>query len=222
MTARHITYRKKSLGFTLIEMMIVTAIIGVLTGIAVPFFLKFQFDAQEAEGTQMLMAAWRDQQRVASECSSGVYSGCGPVNKYTDALDSTAPGIPYLFYRPASRTVRFNLITGSTAAEPGKTYSLRNLGYQIINYPVTSNNSEVFGMKSISVFDPFLGPTTVLSGDDFIFGAEAVLNGKTHLLAITAAGNLLKVCDAWTGQPNPAAFATVTSITGASPNCATY
>ncbi len=210
-------------GFTLIEMMIVTAIIAVLAGISIPFYLKFEFDAKEAEATQMLMAAWKDQQRVAAECAAGVYAACDSQNKYTDALDSVVSGTPTLFYRPATQNPRFNLLTGSTIPDNNKKYSLQELGYQIQGYPAASHNKAVFGMKKISVFDPNTGMNVdQLVGNNFVLGAEGVINGRTHLLAVTADGNLLKVCDAWTGQANAAAQAAIFTITDNTPDCSSY
>lgn len=223
MKTPQLSSRYTTRAFTLIEMMIVTAILAVLAGVSIPFFLKFDFDAKEAEATQMLMAAWKDQQRVAAECEAGVYAACDPINRYTDALDSTVSGVPTLFYRPSNKNLRFNLMTGSAIPEVNKKYSLQALGYQIQGYPVASRNASVFGMKKINVFDPMLGMNVDrLVGDSFVFGAEAVINSRPHLLAVTQDGNLIKICDAWTGQANAAAIATVQSITDQSPDCSAY
>jgi len=59
-------------GFTLIELMIVVAIIGILASIAIPNFLKFQCKAKQSEGRTALQAIYTVQLAYNGEYSTYV------------------------------------------------------------------------------------------------------------------------------------------------------
>ncbi len=67
------TTRKSAKGFTLIELMIVVAIIGILAAIAIPNFLRFQAKAKQSEAKTNLAAVFTAQTSYFSE--QGVYGG---------------------------------------------------------------------------------------------------------------------------------------------------
>ena len=61
-------------GFTLIELMIVVAIIGILAAIAIPNFLNYQCKAKQSEAKQSLGTLAKEMQIYAAEPSVDAYA----------------------------------------------------------------------------------------------------------------------------------------------------
>ncbi len=72
--------RNQRKGFTLIELMIVVAIIGILAAIAIPNFLRFQLKAKSSEGKTNLAAIRTAEQSYYSEFGFYVSATASPVN----------------------------------------------------------------------------------------------------------------------------------------------
>lgn len=94
--ARVPTRQRTEGGFTLIEMMVVVAIIGILTVIAIPNFLRYQAQTRQAEAKTNLggifvaeLAYYGENSRFGS-FSEIIYSLTGLSNRYT--YRSGAPG----------------------------------------------------------------------------------------------------------------------------------
>lgn len=63
------TIQKKQAGFTLIELMIVVAIVGILAAVAIPFYQKQVVDGRRAEGLAFALDLMSRQERFYTENS---------------------------------------------------------------------------------------------------------------------------------------------------------
>ena len=110
------TILKRKSGFTLIELMIVVAIIGILAAIAIPNFLRFQLKAKTSEGKTNIAAIRTAQQSYYSEFGVFVSALASPAvtsdnMKHTWAqADPVGEGFDRLGWEPEG-TVFFNYVT---------------------------------------------------------------------------------------------------------------
>ena len=101
-------------GFTLIELMIVVAIIGILAAIAIPNFLKFQLKAKTSQGKTNLAAIRTAEESVFAEFGAYVSANASPLAAPSGAtkqgwanMDGANMGFDLIGWEPEGR-VYFN------------------------------------------------------------------------------------------------------------------
>ncbi len=85
--------QKRRGGFTLIELMIVVAIIGILAAIAIPNFMRFQLKAKAGEGKTNLAAIRTAQESYTAEFGTYVAAVTEPVGAPTSMKQLWAPPV---------------------------------------------------------------------------------------------------------------------------------
>ncbi len=106
-------------GFTLIELMIVVAIIGILAAIAIPNFLRFQLKAKSSEGKTNLAAIRTAEESYFAEYGAYVSADPSPPavadNQKTDFSDAVADkGFDIVGWEPEGQ-VYFNYSVNTNA-----------------------------------------------------------------------------------------------------------
>ena len=115
--------RKLQRGFTLIELMIVVAIIGILAAIAIPNFIKFQAKARQSEAKTNLKAIFSAKKSYFAE-----------NNTYTCGTDNCG-------WLPEQGTIyTYDLGTGATKVNPTKAGASSTTGSSVDSADNTSTS----------------------------------------------------------------------------------
>jgi len=156
---------RKQSGFTLIELMIVVAIIGILAAIAIPNFLKFQCKSKQSEAKTNLSGLF-----TAEKTFFGEYNTYGtdlisvnwqpdgtPLYLYgfNESFPTTVPGIPA--YTGANNSTYIASVHQDAAGSP------------------RYNSAKMFDLTGGSL----VLPSTSINGQQFMAGASGDVDTDT-------------------------------------------
>jgi type IV pilus assembly protein PilA len=124
---------KDSKGFTLIELMIVVAIIGILAAIAIPNFIRYQMKAKTAEAKTNIGAIRTSEEAFAAE--NDEYLGCvstpagnATATKTAWAVITAGSGFDAIGFAPAGNVYyRYGVVDSPTTTAATLTFNSATL-----------------------------------------------------------------------------------------------
>ncbi len=169
-------YRKSEKGFTLIELMIVVAIIGILAAIAIPNFIRFQLKSKSSEGKVNLAAIRTAEEGYMAEygtyvaaaltpaalpgASKDPWAIIGTAGANFDTLGWSPEGNVYFQYGVAIPTNGTTYTASASANIDGTTAGFQSWGY-VKNTGTVGTPNAIVGLHATclatGVWDPTLG-----------------------------------------------------------------
>jgi len=179
---------KEQSGFTLVELMIVVAIIGVLSAVAVPNFKKYQAKAKSSEAKVQLAAAYTAQQAFYGDF--GMYAHCFDYMGFNPGNERNARYYAIGF----TANVPINTVAHTTAVNSGLfTTSCTQNGVHAANsnaswFPAGKGNGSVVAGTSNGVAEArsdFLASDTADAVNAWVIGDQSNATNQTFIIGST-------------------------------------
>jgi type IV pilus assembly protein PilA len=155
--------RMKDEGFTLVELMVVVAIIGVLSAVAIPNFKKYQAKSKTSEAKLQLSAMYTAQQSFYSDYDTYgaclAFMGYNPVNEIAQRIYVTGYGTGTVVAAGIAAILTTNGATGCAAAAE--------------IYAAGKTTGSVGPLITFAAAD---AGTTVVNVDSFLVGAVGIVD----------------------------------------------
>lgn len=150
-------------GFTLVELMVVVAIIGVLSAIAVPNFKKYQAKSKTSEAKLQLSAAYTAQQSFYSDYDA--YGGC----------------LQYMGFNPTNEVAQRIYALGFGSSTTAHTTAHQTLLNDNGAATCTTNDIFAAGKKTgtaaaLTTFTSTEGGTTAVTENAFLMAAVGIVD----------------------------------------------
>jgi prepilin-type N-terminal cleavage/methylation domain-containing protein len=133
--------RRTRSGFTLVELMVVVAIVGLLSVLAVVSYRKLQTSAKMSEATEMLSNIRLQEEAYRAETGNYISTeACPPAiptNKYT-IIPTECPLLTKLGVRAAGAVWFQYQVWAGTTGDPGAVSGFSKFNGHTMNFPATT------------------------------------------------------------------------------------
>ena len=179
-------------GFSLVELMVVVAIIGILASVAIPQYSKFQAKARQTEGKALLASVYTAEKGFFVEANG--YTGClnaSGVSPEVTAAGSTVNTGHYALGFAAAPAVLATVPAGLQASPPAGATCADGAG---VTFWTAAKNAATPSTAS-TISRTALSNTTTVSN---AAGAETFVVSVAGFVSSDNTKNTDAACDQWT------------------------